>query len=217
MSVNQLTTLMVYLVVNYLLTLFLLHLQKLLHPNKRIHCHLQLSTHDCLDLLHIALARCLFVLILPRTHKVLIRPEGILFTLLLEFSRLTLDQRHTLVELAQAFVTERIGLGEVRGDDGVGGLQVGYEWLGEVGVQVLDEGYGFLAVRMVLVGLDAVGDDWVGGKVLEGWVSLNEREDEFESSFVTTSRNCDFDLSPLVIGSPIVVVLVLDLVFWVSA
>jgi len=89
--------------------------------------------------------------------------------------------------------------------------------LGEVGVQVLDEGYGFLAVRMVLVGLDAVRDDRVGGKVLESWVSLNEREEGFESSFVTTSRNCDFDLSPLVIGSPIVVVLVLDLVFWVSA
>ena len=153
---------------NYLLTLLFLRLQKLFRPNKCIHGHLQLGTNNRLDLLHIALASCLIVFILPRTHQVLVRPEGILFTLLLEFSRFTLDQRHAFVEFAQAFVAERVGFGEVRRDDGEGGLQVGCERLGEARVQVLDEGYGFLAVRMVLVGLDAIGDDGVGGKVLEG-------------------------------------------------
>lgn len=167
---------MVDLVISYLLTLLFLRLQKFLQPDKRVHRHLQLSTHDRLDLLQIAFTSRLIVLILPRTHKVLIRPDGILFALLLEFRRLNLDHRHALVKLTQTLVAERVGLGEVRGDDGVGGLQVGCEGLGEARVHIMGEGYGFLAVWMVLVGFDAVRDDGVGGQVLEWLVSLKETD-----------------------------------------
>lgn len=110
--------LMVHLVVDRLLTLRLLRLQKLLQPNEGIHRHLQFGAHDRLDLFQIALARRLLVLILPRAHEVLVRPDGVLLTLLLELGRLALDQWHALVELAQALVAERVGLGEVRGNDG---------------------------------------------------------------------------------------------------
>lgn len=45
-------------------------------------------------------------------------------------------------------------------------MQVGCEGLGDAYVQALDDGYGFLAVWVVLVGLDAVGNDRIRGEVL---------------------------------------------------
>lgn len=76
------------------------------------------------------------------------------------------DEGEAGVELAEALLAEGVGAGEVGGDIGVGGGEVGEEGLCETGVACVGDFEGLGAVGVGLEASDGVGDDGVGGEVL---------------------------------------------------
>lgn len=95
------------------------------------------------------------------------------------------DDGEARVDLAQALVAQSIGAGQVRCDIAVGSGEVGQDWLGEAGVGVVAELDGLGAVGVALEEGDGVGDDGVGGEMLErgdermlesiSWVNIDGR------------------------------------------
>lgn len=77
------------------------------------------------------------------------------------------DDGEARVDLGQTLVTQSIGAGQVRCDIAVRSGEVGQNGLGDAGVGVVAELEGLGAVGVALEEGDGVGDDGVGGEMLE--------------------------------------------------
>jgi hypothetical protein len=77
------------------------------------------------------------------------------------------DDREARVDLGQTLVAQSIGAGQVGRDIAVGSGEVGQDWLGDAGVGSVAELEGLGAVGVALEERDGVGDDRVGGEMLE--------------------------------------------------
>lgn len=77
------------------------------------------------------------------------------------------DDGKARVNLGQTLVAQSIGAGQVGRNIAVGSGEVGQDWLGDAGVGVVAELEGLGTVRVALEEGNGVGDDRVGGEMLE--------------------------------------------------
>ena len=156
-ATNVISSFLIRFLVDHLLALLFLRNQERQQEVISIEGDLELGAHDGLDLLDVALTGGLVVLVLPCRDKVVVRPRGVLLALGLELRGLAADERYAFVQLAQTFVAQRVGLGEVWCHDAEWRGEVWCPWLHELGVQVVRQRDRFLAVWVRRVGLDAIG------------------------------------------------------------
>lgn len=162
------------LLLDDLLGLLLLGLEERADPFEDIRAHDQRGGDDGLAAGHVALAATLLVFVIVGAEGPVLGgvgrlqgPVDIAHECALDVLGLRLDNGHLLVELGEELVTELVGLGHVglrvRGRR----LEVGEGGLDEFRVARVGQLDRLDAVGVLLDGLDRVGDDRIGGEVLE--------------------------------------------------
>ena len=106
-------------------------------------------------------------------------PEDIVLDGLVDGLGLLLDDGEVAVDGLEGLLAQLIGLVDVRLSVLVGCLEVALHRLGEASVGAVGDINGLLAVRVGLEGINATGDNRVGGDVREGLggrraVAINE-------------------------------------------